>query len=142
MKRATIHAFFKHIIIFIVVVIGINSVYYFWSIYAARQYTTRVVTKDLQKAQWRSLHGTVNSFEIHAADLSKAQKEILIKVQDPGFYSHGGIDLSTPGAGLTTITQAIVKKLYFENFKAGIAKIRQSLIARFVVHDLISKTTN
>lgn len=78
-------------------------------------------------------------FEILSSDLSKRQTEILIKVQDAGFYHHNGIDLSTPGGGLTTITQAIVKKLYFENFKPGLAKIKQSLIARFVVNDLISK---
>ena len=40
---------------------------------------------------------------------------------------------------MTTITQAIVKKLYFENFKPGIAKIKQTLIARFVVNELIPK---
>ena len=76
-------------------------------------------------------------FEIDSHDLSKRQKEILLKVQDPGFYDHSGIDLWTPGAGLTTITQAIVKKLYFNDFKSGIAKIKQSLIARFAVNGLI-----
>jgi len=81
----------------------------------------------------------IKKFEILSHDLSKRQREILIKVQDPGFYTHNGIDLSTPGAGLTTITQAIGKKLYFNRFKPGIAKIKQSLIARFVINDLIPK---
>ncbi len=94
---------------------------------------------DLQNAQWRQPNGIARKFEIRSHDLSKRQIEILIKVQDPGFYDHGGIDLSTPGAGLTTITQAIVKKLYFASFKPGLAKIKQSLIAKFVVNDLISK---
>ncbi len=94
---------------------------------------------DLQKSQWRYPNGLVKKFDILGNDLNERQKEILIKVQDPGFYGHNGIDLSTPGAGLTTITQAITKKLYFANFKPGIAKIKQSLIAKFVVNDLISK---
>jgi len=95
--------------------------------------------KDLHEFKWRKLNGTARKIDISIRDLNERQIEILLKVQDPGFYDHNGIDLSTPGAGLTTITQAIVKKLYFENFKSGIAKIKQSLIARFVVDDLISK---
>ncbi|NOX42845.1 MAG: hypothetical protein GXP19_03805 [Gammaproteobacteria bacterium] len=37
------------------------------------------------------------------------------------------------------MTQAIVKKLYFENFKSGIAKIKQSLIAIFIVDSKLPK---
>ena len=54
---------------------------------------------------------------------------ILLTVEDPGFYSHRGVDLHTPGAGLTTITQGLVKFLFFERFQPGLDKIRQSLIA-------------
>lgn len=71
--------------------------------------------------------------------MSERQTEIIIKVQDPGFYSHNGIDFSTPGNGLTTITQAITKKLYFNDFKPGIAKLKQSIIAKFVADEMISK---
>lgn len=115
------------------------SAYYIFTVYNAKKYTHKVIAMDLQKLQWRQPDGMASKFEISSHDLSERQKEILIKVQDPGFYDHKGIDLSTPGAGLTTITQAIVKKLYFENFKPGIAKIKQSLIAKFVVNELISK---
>lgn len=55
--------------------------------------------------------------------------EILLSVEDPRFLTHHGIDLSTPGAGYTTITQGLVKILYFKSFKPGLAKLRQSLIA-------------
>jgi membrane carboxypeptidase/penicillin-binding protein len=108
-------------------------------VYNAKKYTIETIVKDLQKSQWRQPNGTPKKLEIFGHDLSKQQLEVLIKVQDPGFYDHSGIDLSTPGAGLTTITQAIVKKLYFENFKSGIAKVKQSLIAKYVVNDMISK---
>lgn len=47
-------------------------------------------------------------------------------VQDPGYLEHGGIDLSTEGAGLTTISQSVSKRLGFEEFRPGIGKIRQT----------------
>lgn len=65
-----------------------------------------------------------------AADqLSAEYLHILLTVEDPEFFSHPGVDLSTPGAGLTTITQALAKDLYFEQFRPGIAKVKQSLLA-------------
>jgi membrane peptidoglycan carboxypeptidase len=125
-------------LLLLVIFLGISS-YYVYAIQEARKYTQEIISLDLAKAQWRHPNGTVKRFEIFSHDLSKRQTEILIKVQDPGFHDHNGIDLSTPGAGITTITQAIVKKLYFDNFKPGIAKIKQSLIAKFVVNELIPK---
>lgn len=53
----------------------------------------------------------------------------LITVQDPGFWDHSGIDLRTPGAGITTVTQSLSKRVGFEDFKPGIAKLRQSAFA-------------
>lgn len=129
----------KYIVIFLLVIFSAIFVYYGYSIQEARKYTREIISLDVAKDQWRPQNGTIRKFEIFSHDLSKRQTEILIKVEDPGFYDHNGIDLSTPGAGLTTITQAITKKLYFDGFKPGIAKIKQSLIARFVVNDLISK---
>jgi len=38
-------------------------------------------------------------------------------VEDPHSFEHGGVDFSTPGAGITTITQGLVKHLYFDQFK-------------------------
>jgi membrane carboxypeptidase/penicillin-binding protein len=66
--------------------------------------------------------------------------QALLTVEDPNFYAHNGIDLTTPGAGITTITQALVKLYYFDHFKPGIAKLRQSLIA-LVVDRRVDKQT-
>jgi hypothetical protein len=59
--------------------------------------------------------------------------EWLLKVQDPDFYHHHGIDLGTPGAGYTTITEALTKALFFDySFKPGFLrwrKIQQIIIA-------------
>lgn len=73
-------------------------------------------------------------------ELPQARRDMLLRVEDPGFYSHHGVDFSTPGSGMTTITQALVKRFYFpEGFQPGFAKIEQSLIARFVLDPAISK---
>jgi membrane peptidoglycan carboxypeptidase len=47
--------------------------------------------------------------------------------------------LKTPGAGLTTITQSLVKIFYFDQFKPGLAKFKQTLIARYALDPLVSK---
>ncbi|MFC1749335.1 biosynthetic peptidoglycan transglycosylase [Pseudomonadota bacterium] len=79
--------------------------------------------------------------ELYLSDLSAEQLDILLKVEDPGFYHHQGLDLASKGAGMTTITQALVKYLYFDDFKQGIAKIKQTLIAMYALDQLISKET-
>lgn len=77
---------------------------------------------------------------IRLADLPQARRDMLLAVEDPGYYRHHGVDFSTPGAGMTTITQALVKRLYFPGgFKPGFAKIEQSLIAWAVLDPAISK---
>jgi hypothetical protein len=64
------------------------------------------------------------------ATIDPEWKRILLAVEDPGFYEHTGIDLSTPGAGLTTITQGLAKRYCFDRFRPGaVAKVRQTLCA-------------
>jgi membrane peptidoglycan carboxypeptidase len=130
---------FKYTGIGILVTFFIVIAYYSYLVFEARRYTQRTVLEDIKNSQWRPPNGEPKVFDIKSNELSDRQKTILIKVQDPGFYHHHGIDLSTPGGGLTTITQAIVKKLYFEKFAPGIGKIKQSIIARFVVDGLVAK---
>ncbi|MBL1257105.1 transglycosylase domain-containing protein [Methylocystis sp. Sn-Cys] len=69
--------------------------------------------------------------------LSQERQDILVKVQDPRFWSHSGVDWSYPLS--TTVTQSVVKKLYFEDFHPGFGKIKQTLIAYFAVAPLSSK---
>lgn len=76
---------------------------------------------------------------INHADISERHINILLKVEDPNFYTHDGLDFKTPGTGLTTITQALTKRLFFSDFKKGFAKIEQSLIAKYAVHPKIGK---
>jgi len=71
--------------------------------------------------------------------IPKHRLDMLLAVEDPGFNRRSGVDFSTPGQGMTSMTQSLVKILYFERFKPGFAKIEQSLIARFVLHPAMSK---
>jgi len=74
------------------------------------------------------------------ADLTPEREAILLAVEDPAFRRHRGVDLETPGAGMTTITQGLVKLLYYpRGFRPGIAKIRQTLIAQHALDALVSK---
>ena len=77
--------------------------------------------------------------EIRLRDVPRQRLNMLLKVEDPNFYNHKGLDFSTPGAGMTSITQSLVKRFYFKNFQKGFAKLEQSLIARFVLDPAMSK---
>jgi hypothetical protein len=95
----------------------------------ARRDTPDIVRKAL----------ATENVELRAAQLSGRRLDALIKVEDPAFFTHKGVDLKTPGAGLTTITQALVKFFYFEHFHPGFAKLKQNLIARYAMDPLVSK---
>jgi membrane peptidoglycan carboxypeptidase len=94
----------------------------------------RVDTQEIMK---KALNA--NNIMLKVEDLTQWQIHALLAVEDPNFYHHNGVDLKTPGAGLTTITQALVKIYYFDHFKPGLAKIKQTLIARYVLNSLVSK---
>lgn len=72
--------------------------------------------------------------------LSEERLNLVVKVQDPTFYHHSGIEWPSP-LTTTTITQSLVKRLFFKKFTKGFYKVEQTLIARFVVHPFIDKRT-
>ncbi len=109
-------------------------------IFNAKEYTQNTILTDLKLKKWRIYNQKTREINIIDSNLPNKWKNWLIKIQDPDFYNHNGVDLNTAGAGLTTITQSIVKKLYFKNFKPGYRKIKQSLIAYFVVNKILSKS--
>jgi membrane carboxypeptidase/penicillin-binding protein len=91
--------------------------------------------KDVLRIQYLSNE----KLELAIDDLSKLQIDLLIKIQDPNFFHHKGVEFKAPGSGWTTITQSITKFMYFKNFKQGLKKIKQSLIARFITNNQFSK---
>lgn len=60
------------------------------------------------------------------ADLGAERLQWLLRVQDPAYRTHSGVDFSTVGAGATTISQSVSKRLAFEHFQPGIGKVRQT----------------
>ncbi len=79
--------------------------------------------------------------KLELADFSEEELTVLLKIQDPNFYHYKGVDFSTPGAGITSLSQGLVKMYYFENFELGIQKIKQTLVARFAFDVLTPKDT-
>ncbi|CTQ48857.1 transglycosylase domain-containing protein [Jannaschia donghaensis] len=61
--------------------------------------------------------------------LGAGRAALLLQVQDPGFHDHSGVDVSTPGAGITTVTQSLAKRIGFDDFQPGWAKLRQTGLA-------------
>jgi len=103
--------------------------------YAATVWKARLQTPALVRAVLAS-----DRIELRIQELSAWQKCALVAVQDPGFYEHRGVNPSLQKAFTkTTVSQAVVKQLYFDHFRPGIRKIRQTLIARFALDPLVSK---
>ena len=118
------------LIVFAITVLAI-LIYYSVVVLEARSGTPSIVQNALGSERMK----------LELNDLTDDQLQALLKIQDPDFYNHNGIDMSTPGAGVTTISQGLVKMYYFQNFKPGVQKIKQSLIARFAFDALTPKDT-
>lgn len=107
-------------------------------------FTYYTVAILIARAETHSIvQGALNSgrMKLELDDLTKEQIQALLKIQDENFYNHKGFDISTPGAGVTTISQGLVKMYYFDNFKPGIQKIKQTLISRFAFDIMTPKDT-
>jgi membrane carboxypeptidase/penicillin-binding protein len=96
---------------------------------AARRDTPAIMRKALAPENIR----------LRVAQVSRRRLDALIKVEDPAFLTHKGVDFRTPGAGMTTITQALVKIFYFKRFHPGFAKLKQTLVARYAMDPLVPK---
>lgn len=70
--------------------------------------------------------------------LSARQLNAIVQVQDPTFRTHAGIEWPSP-LTTTTITQSLVKKIFFEDFRPGFQKLEQTLVAALVVDPRVSK---
>ncbi len=58
--------------------------------------------------------------------LRPENRTLLLKVEDPSFDHNNGTDFSSPGAGATTITQSLSKRVAFDKFTPGFRKLRQT----------------
>jgi monofunctional biosynthetic peptidoglycan transglycosylase len=85
----------------------------------------------------------VNSI-IAAADpadlrLSPKRTAMLIKVEDATFWTNKGVDFSTPGGGMTTLSQSLGKRIFFDRFKPGLAKGELITLTRFALYPKVDK---
>lgn len=120
---------FKKAGLVLAVALAAGITYYAGVVYAARRYTVEVLLPKARAA----------GYPLATSDLSPRQLDILLKVEDPRFFSHAGIDFSTPGAGSTTLTQRVVETMYFEHFEPGLDTLQQILIASGALDPLMPK---
>lgn len=106
------------------------TAYYLNEVRIARNDTPAVVTQA-----WRQ-YGKRLTLD----NLTSERLKWLLAIEDSTFFEHHGVDLATPGAGMTTISQGLVKLLYFPNgFHKGVGKLRQTLIAQYAFDALVPK---
>jgi len=111
----------------LLIVIAVIIIYYSVVVLKVRADTPAIVKPLLESAV------------ITYADLSKDRLDAILKIEDPAFFTHDGIDLKSPGAGITTITQGLGKKFYFKKFRPGIRKLKLMLVSKFALNPLVSK---
>ena len=64
---------------------------------------------------------------------------MLLRVEDPTFFQNKGIDLSTPGASMTTLSQSLGKRIFFDSFEPGFAKLELMALTRFALYPRLTK---
>ncbi|VWX51861.1 transglycosylase domain-containing protein [Novosphingobium sp. 9U] len=62
--------------------------------------------------------------------LGPDRQAMLLAVVDPGFAARQGVDMDTPGGGMTAITRSLAQRLDFDGFYPGVARIRHRAYAR------------
>ena len=71
--------------------------------------------------------------------LSPARTALLLKIQDPTFLTNKGVDFSTPGAGMTTLSQSLGKRIFFKHFRPGLRKGELIVLTRFALYPKVDK---
>ena len=72
-------------------------------------------------------------------NLPRKRVDQLLKVEDPTFWTNKGIDLSTPGASMTTLSQGLGKHIFFDRFRPGWNKPELILLTRFALYPEVDK---
>jgi membrane carboxypeptidase/penicillin-binding protein len=76
------------------------------------------------------------------SSLSRPRLCALVAVQDPTFYRHQGVGLGDGPLGHTTLTQAVGKGLFFQNFEPGLLHQRklELMVAAWAFDRRVPKT--
>jgi len=75
---------------------------------------------------------------LNVENFGKNRLNALLKVEDPKFYEHNGVDFKTPGNGLRTITQEVSKELFFKKYYNNLSKPRE-IISSLILNSKLSK---
>jgi membrane carboxypeptidase/penicillin-binding protein len=86
----------------------------------------------------RTLEDRIKPLAASSTSMNAWQLDAIVRVQDPSFRSHRGIEWPSP-LTTTTITQSLVKRIFFVDFRSGFQKLEQTLIATFVVDPRVKK---
>ena len=65
--------------------------------------------------------------------------KILLTIEDPTFLTNKGIDFESPGAGMTTLSQSLGKRIFFERFRPGFPKGELIVLTRFALYPEVDK---
>ena len=71
--------------------------------------------------------------------LTTQRTVILLRVEDVTFLTNKGIDFSTTGAGMTTVSQSLGKRIFFEKFSPGFPKGELIVLTRFALYPKVDK---
>jgi membrane peptidoglycan carboxypeptidase len=113
----------------IALVLAGAAAHYAYQVHLGRDFTRQTLIPRIQSTP----------YALRPDDLGPWRQEALLKVVDPSFPRHGGVDFKTPGQGIATITQTLAQLLFFDDFAAGTDKLRQSILAAYVLDPLLSK---
>ena len=71
--------------------------------------------------------------------LSPARTALLLNVEDSSFLTNKGVDFTTPGAGMTTLSQSLGKRIFFKHFRPGLRKGELIVLTRFALYPKVDK---
>lgn len=109
----------------LLILLTLTSLYYGLEVYKAKKTTLDMVNIFLSS----------DAYRLKLSDFSHEKVEQLLKVEDPNFYNHKGIDFGTKGSGNDTLSQKLAKRL----FKIKRDKVLELLIARYAINPIVSK---
>lgn len=75
----------------------------------------------------------VTSADPDELNLPRRRVAMLLRVEDPTFWTNDGVDFSSSGAGMTTISQSLGKRIFFDHFKPGFRKGELLALTRFAL---------
>ena len=67
------------------------------------------------------------------------RSKTLLAIEDPTFATNKGVDFTTPGGGMTTLSQSLGKRIFFERFRPGFPKGELIVLTRFALYPKVDK---